>query len=59
MKESMKVRLLVDTSTAKKGATRELNRDRAEAWVKAGWAEYVDRQGPARGKRKDVPEEET
>ena len=37
----VKVELLVDTSTRKKGDVRELNPDRAKAWIDAGWARLV------------------
>jgi len=43
MKKMIKVRLLVDTGRNKAGDVRELNPERAEAWIKAGWAEYTER----------------
>lgn len=43
MKKLVTVRLLVDTGRNKTGDVRKLNSERAEAWVQAGWAEYVER----------------
>ena len=49
MKKSVKVKMITDTSTMKKGDIRNLNPERAEAWVKAGWAEYLKMSKPKHG----------
>ena len=55
MKKMVMVRLLKSTSSTACGALRELNRVRAEAWVKAGWAEYVGKP-PRSGRYKSEQE---
>ena len=57
MKKLVKVRLLVDTGRNKTGDVRDLNPERAEAWVKAGWAEYVEKFKPSRTKYENLTEE--
>ena len=58
MKKLVKVRLLVDTGRNKAGDVRKLNSERAEAWVKAGWAEYVEKFKASRMKyEKNLTEE--
>ena len=57
MKKLVKVRLLVDTGRNKAGDVRELNPERAEAWIKAGWAEYVEKFKPSRMKSENLTEE--
>jgi len=50
MKKLVKVRLLVDTGRNKAGDVRKLNSERAEAWIQAGWAEYVEKPKASRMK---------
>jgi len=50
MKKLVTVRLLVDTGRNKAGDVRKLNSERAEAWVQAGWAEYVEKRKASRMK---------
>ena len=44
MKKLEKVKMIVDTNNNRIGDIRELNSERAGAWVNAGWAEYVKKK---------------
>jgi len=57
MKKLVTVRLLVDTGRNKAGDVRKLNSERAEAWVQAGWAEYVERPRTRTKYEKNLTEE--
>ena len=57
MKKLVTVRLLVDTGRNKAGDIRKLNSERAEAWIRAGWAEYVEKFKASRMKYENLTKE--
>ena len=57
MSNLTKVKMIVDTSSNKAGDIRELNAERAQAWVEAGWAEYVESYKLKKSKPKRDTEE--
>lgn len=57
MSNLVKIKMIVDTSTNRTGDIRELNSERAQAWVGAGWAVYVESYKLKRSKpKKDIEE---